>query len=293
MHPGQGHLGGADEVQVVPLDPVHLLVVLAEEAGALHRLGLDQRRGDDGDEPGGHGPADRQLGQRELQQRTGAGQEVEAGAGDLRPALHVDGAERLADLDVVAHREVVGGHLADRPQRHRVVLAAGRHLVGDDVRDPQVRLAEGRIGGPLGVLRLLHLGGQFPGAPEDGGPLLRGGRPDGLRGRLLLAAEVVGPLDRLPAGGVGGEERVDQGLVGAPRALAGTDDVGVLTHEPEVDHPPIVRTRQGAARPHRTSQEACGVIRRRSASAHCRWAAADLVGPPPWAPSARGVLRGQ
>ena len=43
-------------VQVVTLDAVDLLVVLAQEAGALHRLGLDQRGGDHRDEPGGDSP---------------------------------------------------------------------------------------------------------------------------------------------------------------------------------------------------------------------------------------------
>ena len=139
-----------------------------------------------GVKPGGDGAADRQLGERELQQRAGAGEEVEAGAGDLGAALHVDRAERLADLEVVAHREVVGGHLADGAQRHRVVLTAGRHLVGDDVGDLQVRVAQRGVGGALGLLGLLHLGGQRLGPLEDGGALLRARRLDRLGRRLLL-----------------------------------------------------------------------------------------------------------
>ena len=135
--------------------------------------GLTSAGAIDRGEAGGDGAADRQLGERELEQRAGAGEEVEAGAGDLGAALHVDRAERLADLEVVAHREVVGGHLADGAQRHRVVLTAGRHLVGDDVGDLQVRLAQRGVGGPLGLLGLLDLGGQRLGPLEDGGPLLR------------------------------------------------------------------------------------------------------------------------
>ena len=240
VHAGQRHLGGADEVQVVALDPVDLLVVLAEEAGALHRLGAHQRRRDDGDEAGGHGPADRQLGERELQQRARAGEEVEARAGDLRAALDVDRAERLADLEVVADREVVGGHLADGAQLHRVVLTAGRDAVVRRRWDLQVRLAQGGVGGALGLLGLLDLGGERLGPLEHRGALLGGRPPDRLRGGLLLAAQVVGALDRLAAGGVGGQQGVDQGLVGPAGALAGTDGVGVLAHESQVDHPPIV-----------------------------------------------------
>ena len=106
----------------------------------------------------------------------------------------------LADLEVVAHREVVGGHLADGPQRHGVVLTARRDLVGDDVRDLQVGRAQGGVGGPLRLLGLLDLGGQRLGPLEDGGPLLRGRLLHRLGGRLLLRAQVVGPA-RPPRGG--------------------------------------------------------------------------------------------
>ena len=210
VHAGQRHLGGADEVQVVALDPVHLLVVLAEEAGALHGAGLDQRGGDDRGEAGRDGAADRQLGERELQQGAGPGEEVEARARHLGAALHVDRAEGLADLDVVAHREVVGGHLADGAQGDGVVLTAGRDVAVDDVGDAQVHLAQGGVGLALGLLGLLHLGGQRLGPLQDGGPLLRGRLLDRLGGRLLLPAQVVAAPGRLATGDVGGQERVDQ-----------------------------------------------------------------------------------
>ena len=67
------------------------------------------------------------------------------------------------------------------------------------------------------------------------------------------AAQVVGAPDRLAAGGVGGEQRVDQGLVGTPGPLAGTDEVGVLAHESQVDHVPIVGSRAGSRPPRPTS----------------------------------------
>ena len=103
-----------------------------------------------------------------------------------------------------------------------------------------MRLAQRGVGGALGLLGLLDLRGQRLGPLQDGGTLLGARLLDRLRGGLLLAAQVVGAGDGLAAGGVGGQERVDQGLVGTPRALAGSDDVGVLAHESEVDHSPIV-----------------------------------------------------
>lgn len=50
--PGQGHLGGAHEVEVVVGQAVDLVGVLTEETGALHGLGLDQDRRDHRGETG-------------------------------------------------------------------------------------------------------------------------------------------------------------------------------------------------------------------------------------------------
>ena len=86
------HLGGADEVEVLPLDPVDVVGGLAEEAGALHRARPDQRRGDDLGEAGGAGLVHRQVDQRELELGADAGEEVEARARHLGAALDVDGA---------------------------------------------------------------------------------------------------------------------------------------------------------------------------------------------------------
>ena len=63
-----------------------------------------------------------------------------------------------------------------------------------------MRLAERGVGGPLDLLHLLDLGGQRLGPFQDGGPLLRARAAHGLRGSLLLGAQVVGPtwlLDQL------------------------------------------------------------------------------------------------
>ena len=198
VHAGERHLGGADEVEVVALDPVDLLVVLAQEAGALHRLRLDQRGSDDRGEAGGHRPADRQLGEGELEQRARTGEEVEPRPGHLGAALHVDRAEQLADLEVVAHREVVAGHLADGADRDRVVLAAGRHLVGDDVRDRQVDLAERGVGLAQLLLGLLHLGREGLGPFQDGGALLRAGLLHRLGSVLLLGLAASPPAALQP-----------------------------------------------------------------------------------------------
>jgi hypothetical protein len=132
----------------------------------------------------------------------------------------------------------------------------------DDVRDRQVRRAQCGVRGPLGLLRLLDLGGQRLGPLQHRGALLGGGLLHRLGRRLLLPAQVVGALDRRAARGVGGEERIDQGLVGSPQPLAGTDGVGVLAHESQVDHPTIVGSGPGG---HRCASGA--TVRRASAAA--------------------------
>ena len=79
-----------------------------------------------------------QVQQGELELGALTGEEVEAGAGDLRPALDVDRAEQLAELEVVARREALGGEVARLPVRLEhdvVVLAALGHPVGDEVAD--------------------------------------------------------------------------------------------------------------------------------------------------------------
>ncbi len=120
----------------------------SEEAGALHRLGLDQGRRDDRDEAVRAGLLHGQVDQRELELGADAGQEVEAGATDLGTANAVDGLEIVADLGVVAR---AGDHRgrAYVLEHDEVVLTAGRCPL-DDVRDRQMGGAQGRLGFGLG-----------------------------------------------------------------------------------------------------------------------------------------------
>ena len=106
MVPGERHLAGADEVEVVLFEVVDLVGVLAEESGAAHHLGTHQRRRDERDEPGLQRAVEREAHERDLEARADAGEEVEPAARHLRAALHVDRAEQLAEREVVARLEV-------------------------------------------------------------------------------------------------------------------------------------------------------------------------------------------
>ena len=206
---GQGHLGGAHEVQVVFGETVDLGVVLYIKAGALHGLGAHQRGRDHGDEAGLDGLVHGHLQQRHLQARTHAAQEVEAGAGNLGAAFHVDRADQLTDFQVVLGLEV--GELAGRADgldHDVVVLAALRDAVLNEVGDAaQQFVLLGLRGVGLGGGGLDRVG-QFLDLGQQGLLLLALGLRHLLAEDVLLGAEVFEADQGGPAGGVCGDDRV-------------------------------------------------------------------------------------
>jgi len=132
---GERHLGRPDQVEVLLWQLVDLGRVRAEEPGALHGLRLDQHRRDHRREAGLDRLLHREVEHGELQLRADSGQVEEPGARHLRAAFHVDGAEALAQLQMVLGLEVEGPRGADGLQDDEVVLASGRYAVLDQVRD--------------------------------------------------------------------------------------------------------------------------------------------------------------
>ena len=187
-----------------------------------------------------------------------AGQEVEARARHLGAALHVDGAEHPAQLDVVARLEPLGGEVArraDRLEHGVVVLAAGRRVVVGEVGDREDRGLPGLLGLGLRGLGGLHLGGQRLGALEQRLLLLALGLRNLLAQRLLLAPLGLEVADRLAATLVGRQRLVDH-RVGQPAlGLGGTHAVGLVTENAGVDHTSRLVAAPGAAhaRLHRSS----------------------------------------
>ena len=233
---GQRDLGGADQVEVVVLEPVDLVGVLAEEPGALHDLGPHEHGRDHHGEAVGGGLLRGELQHAQLEQGAVAGEEVEAGAGDLRAPLHVEQPEALAQLEVVLGLEVEGGDLADPLDLHEVVLAAGGRALLDDVRQQTLEPVDlGRRGllGLLGVLDRLLEGAR---GLEQRRALLGRGLTDLLAVGLLLGAGGVRGRDGGAAGLVGGQQLVDQRRILATGALGVADEVGVLAEQLEIDH---------------------------------------------------------
>ena len=143
MQARQRDLGGAGEEELVLLDLVDLLARLGEVAGPLERLFADQHRRHHRLVALGADGLDREADQRQLEQHQVALQVGEARAGEARRRLHVDQAERGADLQVVARLEVEARDLADLADHDRVLLG---HPVGGvgvgHVRDRQGQVAE-------------------------------------------------------------------------------------------------------------------------------------------------------
>ena len=232
-------LRGAHEVHVVGLEAIDVLSGLAEEAGALHRRGLDQRRRDHRGEPVGGGLGHREVDQGELEQGADAGQVVEARPRHLRAALDVDSAERLSDLEVVADRDALAGEVPDPPvllEDGEVLLAAARGVRVHEVGDREHELVgTGRGLRALGVSGL-HLVGEVLGAGQQRGLVLRGGLGDLLAQALLLVAQRVEAGAGAAPGLVGGQQLIDEPGVLPAGCLGGAEQVRVVAEQAQVDH---------------------------------------------------------
>lgn len=230
---------------------VHVLRGLAEEARALHGARAHQCGGQHGDEAGLGGLGDRRVDQGQLQQCADTGQVVEARSGHLGAALHVDGAERLTDLQVVLGLEALRPEVTDRAVRlqdDEVLLAADRHVLVDDVAEQQEKTLGLGVGLVLCGVGRLDLGLQLIGLLEELGALLGSGLGDQLPERLLLGAEFVEADAGRPAQLVGGEQGVDERDVLSTGALGGANTVGVLTEQAKVNHPSRLPVRGSTAR---------------------------------------------
>ncbi|MGY4277325.1 hypothetical protein ACVILE_003505 [Streptomyces sp. M18.1] len=188
---------------------------------------------------GRRGLRDRRVHQGQLQERADTGEEVEAGAGDLGAALDVDGAEQLAQLQVVPGLEALGREVAVRAVRlqgDEVLLAADGDVGVDEVAEPLEQL----LGLGVGLVALgvggLDVGRELARALQQLGLLVAGGLADELAEALLLGAQLVEAHAGRPAPLVGREEGVDERDVLSTGALGRAHTVGVLTEQAKVNH---------------------------------------------------------
>lgn len=190
-------------------------------------------------ETGLGGLRDRRVDEGELQQRADARQVVEARTGDLGAALHVDGAELLAELQVILGLEALGPEVTDRAVRlqdDEVLLAPDRYVRVDDVAELEQQALGLGVGLVLCRVGRPDVGLQLLGPLEELGALLRRGLGDEFAERFLLGAEFVEADAGRPAPLVGGEKGVDERDVLSTGALGGANTVGVLTEQAKVNH---------------------------------------------------------
>jgi hypothetical protein len=177
--------------------------------------------------------------QGELEQRTDPGEVVEPRPGHLGAALDVDRTQQPAELDVVTGLEPLGREVARRAvlgEHHVVVFPAdGRGVVNEvGQRTQQPVQFERGLGGRR--LRALDLDRQVTGAGEQRLLLLALRPRDALAQRLLLSTQGFEGCDGSSPCVIGVQQPVDQGGVLAAGALRGTDAVGILSQDAQVDH---------------------------------------------------------
>ena len=213
-----------------------------------------------GTKPGGDRLVHRQREHRHLETGADALEEVEARAGDLGPALHVDGVEALGQGEVVARLDALGGEVAGRADRldhDVVVLAPDRHLGLDDVADGAQQGVELGLGVVGGRLERLDLGRDLLGAREQGLLLVTLRLRDLLAHRLLLGAQPLEGGEGAAATLVGGADGVDDPLVLTARPLAGADELGILAEQLDVDHPGSLSARSTLPVQTRPEEDPC------------------------------------
>ena len=226
MVAGQRHLGGADQVEVVGLDPVHLVGVGAQKSGAGHHLRAHQHRRDHRDEAVLDGQPQRQLQQAQLQQRAPTGQEVEPRAGHLGAALHVDETERLAELQVVFRVLDRGGladHVEDRDSRPRPPAGTPSMMTFEIAMCAAVNAVSASACAASAALTCSA--SSLARCQQRRAFVGRRGAHALARG-LLLGAQRVGGRNRGAAGGVGRQQGVHQRRVLAAAELRAAHGVG-------------------------------------------------------------------
>ena len=241
----QRHLGGADEVQVVGLAGG----TRSRRPGRGSRCppwprAHQRRRDHRGEARCAVAMVHRQVDQRQLQQRAHPGQVVEPRAGDLRAALDVDGAEGLADLEVVADGDALGREVADAsPRSSRTRKSSSpptRRVRVHEVGDGQRRARRRRCGGLARaaasaaltcVGQLLGPGQQRRAAPRR--PALATCLPRSFCSARSASKRGAGG----PAGLVGGEQRRRRARDPRRGGLwEVADRVGIGTQSAQVDH---------------------------------------------------------
>ena len=239
MERGQGNLGGSHQVLVVLGQVVDVVGGLAEEPGSLHRRGLDEGRRDHRGESPLRRLGHRQVQQGELQLGADAGEDVEAGAGDLGASLHVDRAEGLADLEMVLGLESLRDEVTwgtDGLLDDSLVLATSGNVVNDNVAEGLGEFDEFGVSHVSGLLEVGDLAGNRLGASQQLGLLAPGRLGNAFAQPLLFSTQVLVGGDGLTASLVSGDDVVDDRGILAAGDLGAANGIRIRSQELGIDH---------------------------------------------------------
>ena len=231
------HLGGAHEIQIVLIGPVHVRLVGREEAGSEHHFLANEHGRDDRGEAlrlkNVHGIAH----QRELHLDDVAEQVGEPRSARPDRPLDVEHAERGSDLDVILGLEVEGRRLlVVAPDLDGVLVGQAVGSAGiRKVRRRRQQQCERRLGVAQLRLQLLQLGTDVRDLFDQPLLLVALGAADRLRRLVLLRAKLLDLLGQPSAGLVGGQQLVDA-LGKASAREAGAESFGVLPDLLDVEH---------------------------------------------------------
>ena len=126
--------------------------------------------------------------------------------------------------------------LPDMLEYDVVVRTAGGHPIDDQIGHRAVRGLDRLLGAPLLGFGEFDVGSELSGMREQLVALGTARMADLLAQHLLLGTQRVGGGNGLTAPFIGGDQRVDGGLVFPAGTLRGAHPVGVLPQHFEVDH---------------------------------------------------------
>src|SRR5512133_373834 len=218
---------------------INILRGLAEEAGALHRLRLHQRRRDERNEAVSDRSAHRQVDQGQLKLGSLAGEVVEARTRDLGAALDIDRAKQLAELKMIFGLKTLRSEIPRRTQglqHHIVILTARRYVIEDQISNLTQHLVESDADLVLCRLGLLDHVRELFAAAQQRRTVLTEGLRHSLAKCLLLGPELFELGNCVATRLVSLDQVINQRHRLAASPLGGTYPVWIEAEHLDINH---------------------------------------------------------
>ena len=182
-------------------------------------------------------PVEGHVHECDLEAGPDAAQEVEAAAGNLGSAGHVDGAQLFAELEVIPRLKVEHRLLSDLAQGSEVLLTAGRHAVDDGVGYFARRAGEFCLGIGRNLGEVFYASSKTLSFAEQADLLLPRRLRDLLAEGFLRCPQVLRFRDRGAALQIGVDGHVDKPVGITSSALRCLENFGIVTEQLRINHP--------------------------------------------------------